>query len=50
MCKRNVETNIYYVNICKHEHDKGYGVRLTLRLVLNKMKEMRGPTFIYTLL
>jgi hypothetical protein len=22
MCKTNVKTNIYYVNICKHEHDK----------------------------
>jgi len=22
MCKTNVETNLYYVNICKHEHEK----------------------------
>jgi hypothetical protein len=22
MCKTNVETYIYYTNICKHEHDK----------------------------
>jgi len=22
MCKTNVKTNIYYANICKHEHEK----------------------------
>ncbi len=22
MCKTNMKTNIYYVNICKHEHEK----------------------------
>jgi hypothetical protein len=22
MCKTNVKTNIYYVNICKHEYGK----------------------------
>ncbi len=22
MCKTNMETNFYYVNICKHEHEK----------------------------
>jgi hypothetical protein len=22
MCKRNVKTNVYYANICKHEHEK----------------------------
>jgi hypothetical protein len=22
MCKTNVKTNIYYVNICKYEHEK----------------------------
>ncbi len=21
MCKTNLKTNIYYVNICKHEHE-----------------------------
>jgi hypothetical protein len=51
MCKTNVEMNIYYVNKCKHEHEKnmkGYGVRSCLRLMLNKLKEMKGPTFTYT--
>jgi hypothetical protein len=22
MCKTNVKTNLYFVNICKHEHEK----------------------------
>ncbi len=22
MCKTNMETNFYYVNICKHEYEK----------------------------
>jgi hypothetical protein len=22
MCKTNVKTNLYYTNICKHEHEK----------------------------
>jgi hypothetical protein len=22
MCKTNVQTNFYYVNICKYEHEK----------------------------
>jgi hypothetical protein len=22
MCKTNMKMNLYYVNICKHEHDK----------------------------
>jgi hypothetical protein len=29
---------------------QGYGVRLCLRLMLNNLKEMRGPTSIYTIL
>jgi hypothetical protein len=51
MCKTNMKMDFYYVNICKHEHEKkwqGYGVRSCLRLVLNGSKEMKGPIFIYT--
>jgi hypothetical protein len=53
MCKINVETNIYYVDICKHEYEKNMTrlwCKIVLRLVLNRLKEMKGPTFIYTLL
>ncbi len=49
MCKTNMETNFYYANVCKHEHEK-YITRLCLKLVLNKLKEMRGCNPIYTFL
>ncbi len=32
MCKTNVETNIYYVNKCKHEHEKNM-TRLWCKIV-----------------
>ncbi len=51
MCKTNVKMNIYFVNVCKYEHEKNmtrlWG-KMWLRLVLNKLKKMKGPTFIYT--
>ncbi len=50
MCNTNVEMDFYYVNICKHEHEKNM-TRLwckIVRLMLNKLKEMIGPIFIYT--
>jgi hypothetical protein len=44
--------NIYYDNIYANMNMKrtwqGYGAKLCLRLMLNKLKEMRGPTPIYT--
>jgi hypothetical protein len=49
MCKTNMKIDIYYVNICKHEHEKN-SVRSCLRLMLNKLKEMKGLTHIYTTL
>jgi hypothetical protein len=42
MCKINVKTNIYHINICKHEYEKkwqGYDARSWLRLMLNKLKK-----------
>jgi hypothetical protein len=32
MCKTNVKTNIYYANICKHEHEKNM-TRLWCKIV-----------------
>ncbi len=32
MCKTNMKTNIYYVNICKHEHEKNM-TRLWCKIV-----------------
>jgi hypothetical protein len=43
--------DFYYVNICKHEHVKtwqGYGAISCLKLVLNRLKETKGCTPIYT--
>jgi hypothetical protein len=39
-----------YANMNMKRTWQGYGGRLCLKLVLNRLKEMRGPTFIYTLL
>ncbi len=33
MCKTNMKTYIYYVNICKHEHEKNI-TRLWYKIVL----------------
>jgi len=39
-----------YVNMNMKRTREGYGVRSCLRLMLNKLKEMIGPIYIYTLL
>jgi len=39
-----------YVNMNMKRTWQGYGVRLCLKLMLNKLKEMRGLISIYTLL
>ncbi len=52
MCKTNMKTYIYYVNICKYKYEKNMTrlwCKIILRLVLNKLKEMKGFTSIYTL-
>ncbi len=49
MWKTNMKTNFYYANICKHEKTwQEYGARLWLRLMLNRLKEMKGLVPIYT--
>jgi len=51
MCKTNVEMNFYYViyaNMNMRRTWQGYYVKLCLKLMLNKLKEMKGPTFIHT--
>jgi hypothetical protein len=44
ICKTH-ENEYYYANICKHEHEK---TRLWCKIVLNKLKEMKGFIFIQT--
>jgi hypothetical protein len=39
---------LMYVNVNIKKKCQGYGVRLCLGSVLNKLKEIKGPTFIYT--
>jgi len=39
-----------YVNMITKRTWQGYGVRSCFKLILNKLKKMMGPTFIYTLL
>jgi hypothetical protein len=36
-----------YVNMNMKRTWQGYGVRLCLKLVLNRLKEMRDPTYLY---
>jgi hypothetical protein len=47
MCKTN-KMNVYYVNICKHEHEKNI-TRLWYKIIpktkLNKLKKMKGFIF-----
>jgi hypothetical protein len=54
MCKTNMKTKyllcLTYANMNMKRTWQGYGVRSCLKLVLNILKEMRGPTFICTLL
>jgi hypothetical protein len=50
MCEINVKTNFDYINIGKHKHEKNmisYDAKSCLKLVLNKLKGMKGPTYIY---
>ncbi len=43
MCKTNVKTNLYYVNICKHEYENNM-----TKIGFEQIKGNEGPTPIYT--
>ncbi len=50
ICKTNVETKIYYVNICKHEHEKNM-TRLWCKIVLKtSAKQIEGNEKSYSYL
>jgi hypothetical protein len=53
MCKTNVEMDLYYVNICKHEHEKNM-TRLWCKIMLKvNVEQTKGNdvlTSIYTFL
>jgi hypothetical protein len=48
MCKTNVKTNLYYVNICKHEYKKNM-TRLWCKIVfktgVEQTKQNEGSYF-----
>jgi hypothetical protein len=42
MCKTNMETNLYYSKICKHEHENNM-IRLWWKIVLKTdVKQTKG--------
>jgi len=48
MCKTNVEMDIYYVNICKHEHEKNMTrlwCKIMLKISVEWIKRNEGPYF-----
>jgi len=43
--------DIYYANICKHEHEKNMTrlwCKIMFKINVEQTEEMRGPTSIYT--
>jgi hypothetical protein len=50
MCKINVKANIYYANICKHEHEKNI-TRLWCKIVLKtNVEQTKGNEGSYSYL
>jgi hypothetical protein len=50
-CEKKMWIYYYYIKFTNMNMKKtwqGYGAKLCLRLMLKKLKEMRGSTFIYT--
>jgi hypothetical protein len=41
MCKTNVKKNLYYVNICKHEHEKNMTKLWCARLCKNGVEYIK---------
>jgi hypothetical protein len=53
MCKqkcKNIVIVIKYENVNTKGTKQGYGIRSYLKLLLSKLKIIKGPTSIYTLL
>jgi hypothetical protein len=52
VCKTKVQTKCYFDNIWKLEYEMKwiYGARSYVKLMLNKLKIMVGPTSIYIIL
>jgi hypothetical protein len=48
MCKTNMEMDLYYVNICKHEHEKNM-IRIWCKIMfktsVEQIERNEGPYF-----
>jgi hypothetical protein len=45
MCKTNVKMDLYYVNICKHEHEKNMTrlwCKIVLKITIEQIEENEG--------
>jgi hypothetical protein len=48
MCKTNMETNLYYANVCKHEHEKNM-TRLWCKIMPKiGVKQTKGNEGLYS--
>jgi hypothetical protein len=48
MCKTNVKMNIYYFNMCKHEHEKNMArlwCKIVLKTNVEHIKRNEGSCF-----
>jgi len=48
MCKTNVKMNFYYVNICKHEHEKNITIlwcKIVLKTNVEHIERNKGSYF-----
>ncbi len=53
MCKINMITYFYYVNVCKHEHEKNIArlwCKIVLKTNVEQIERNNLPTSIYTFL
>jgi hypothetical protein len=51
ICKKNMKMNIYYANICKHEHEKNMTrlwCKIVLKINVEQIKGNERSYFIYT--
>jgi hypothetical protein len=48
MCKTNMKMDFYYINICKHEHEKntiGLGCKIVLKTCVKYIEGNEGSYF-----
>jgi hypothetical protein len=48
MCKTNVKMNLYFINICKHEHEKNMTIlwyQIVLKIGVEQIERKEGSYF-----